>query len=304
MAATYWIKLYHEILHDPKMGRLPDKLWRRVIEIFLIAGEAGEGGRLPLIEDMAWTLRADEVDLTADLEALAVPGVEIVKLIDGRWFVVKFADRQGPVGGAERVQQYRERKRKEEYYGNEQATEMKQSGNEVVTKRYAESDTDTESDNGREKTASEKFKDKFTAEYEMGMLTGSQRHTSIEAEQDLKRAGWKIQPDEVRWAVACFLAASALPIPFDKPARKDWYATCKEHLETFGLEGLKRLYPPAVKQMRDDRMVVARPGALTKTLADLYAREAPPASLPRSDLSKFAIPPDVRAEEETRRAPH
>lgn len=41
MAAKYWIKLYHEILHDPKMGRLPDNLWRRCIELFLLAGELG-----------------------------------------------------------------------------------------------------------------------------------------------------------------------------------------------------------------------------------------------------------------------
>ena len=26
---SYWIKLYHEVLNDPKMGRLPDRLWRR-----------------------------------------------------------------------------------------------------------------------------------------------------------------------------------------------------------------------------------------------------------------------------------
>jgi len=30
MGSPYWIKLYHEILNDPKMGRLPDRLWRRI----------------------------------------------------------------------------------------------------------------------------------------------------------------------------------------------------------------------------------------------------------------------------------
>ena len=28
----YWIKLYHEILDDPKMGRLSDRTWRRTNE--------------------------------------------------------------------------------------------------------------------------------------------------------------------------------------------------------------------------------------------------------------------------------
>ena len=43
MGAKFWIKLYHEILDDPKMGRMPDRLWRRTIELFLLAGELDGG---------------------------------------------------------------------------------------------------------------------------------------------------------------------------------------------------------------------------------------------------------------------
>ena len=28
---NYWMKLWFDILRDPKMGMLPDRLWRRVI---------------------------------------------------------------------------------------------------------------------------------------------------------------------------------------------------------------------------------------------------------------------------------
>ena len=62
MASKYWIKLYHEILDDPKMGRLPDALFRRAIEFFLIAGERGREGDLPPLADIAWRLRADEIE--------------------------------------------------------------------------------------------------------------------------------------------------------------------------------------------------------------------------------------------------
>ena len=75
MASKYWIKLYHEILDDPKMGRLPDALFRRAIEFFLIAGERGREGDLPPLADIAWRLRADEIALLAqmeDLEALNI----------------------------------------------------------------------------------------------------------------------------------------------------------------------------------------------------------------------------------------
>ena len=67
MTGSYWIKLYHEILDDPKMGRLPDKLFRRVIELFLIAGETHENGKLPSIDDMAWRLRLDPEELEKDI---------------------------------------------------------------------------------------------------------------------------------------------------------------------------------------------------------------------------------------------
>ena len=75
MPSNYWIKLYHEILDDPKMGRLPDSLWRRVTELFLLAGDADENGYLPCVESMAWRLRIDENVLIAELEQLADVGI-------------------------------------------------------------------------------------------------------------------------------------------------------------------------------------------------------------------------------------
>ena len=62
MSSFYWIKLYHEVLDDPKMALLPDRLWRRTIELFIQLiphdglgknyarrlGKMGEALRLPL----------------------------------------------------------------------------------------------------------------------------------------------------------------------------------------------------------------------------------------------------------------
>ena len=109
--AKYWIKLYHEILDDPKMGRLPDRLYRRVIELFLLAGEMDEGGILPTLDDMAWKLRINPDELTAELQAIEQTG--IVHLNGNGWTVTKFAERQDADTGAERVNRYREAKRKE-----------------------------------------------------------------------------------------------------------------------------------------------------------------------------------------------
>jgi len=106
MGSTYWIKLYHEILNDPKMGRLGDRLWRRVIECFLLAGQQAEGGYLPAVEDMAWTLRCAADELEAELAEIA-QRTGILAKRDGRWFVVNFAARQAAVPSTERVRAHR-----------------------------------------------------------------------------------------------------------------------------------------------------------------------------------------------------
>ena len=135
MASKYWIKLYHEILHDPKMGKLPDHLWRRTIEAFLIAGEYGDDGRLPCPSDVAWTLRTTEEEIVECWDALTEAGI-VTKDMDG-WYVTKFAARQAAVSGQERLKRFRERQHRAQY-----------DGNEIATTRYVDADveTDTESD--------------------------------------------------------------------------------------------------------------------------------------------------------------
>ena len=141
MASNYWIKLYHEILHDPKMGRLPDPLWRRFVELCLLAGEHDADGILPDVPDMAWTLRMNEEQLAADLHELEAAGF-VHRNGDG-WIVTNFSKRQSPVSSAERVARYRERKRKDAYYCNDD-----------VTNRYTDTDTDTEVDTDTDKEMS------------------------------------------------------------------------------------------------------------------------------------------------------
>lgn len=112
MASYYWIKLYHEILDDPKMGRMPAELFRRAIELFLVAGEYRHGGDLPAMTDIAWRLRADEGELAAqmvELEALAI----LCRNADGGWRVVHFAKRQAPSPAMERMSRSREKARAE-----------------------------------------------------------------------------------------------------------------------------------------------------------------------------------------------
>lgn len=145
MASYYWIKLYHEILDDPKMGRLSDHLWRRTIEMFLFAGKEGGNGEVPCIVDMAWSLRTTPAELQADLDELERIG--IIRQRDGADpFVVHFEERQAPVPPAERKRRQRERERHEQYTG------VSQDCHEPVTIRTTELDqsrveSDQEEDN-------------------------------------------------------------------------------------------------------------------------------------------------------------
>jgi hypothetical protein len=114
MPSNYWIKLYHEILHDPKMCRLTDRLYRRTIELFLLAGETDKEGELPSVGDIAWQLRINQDELETDLADLASFGI-VHK--EDNWIVSKFATRQAALPDSERMRLYRERKKKQQYNG-------------------------------------------------------------------------------------------------------------------------------------------------------------------------------------------
>ena len=114
MASKYWIKLYHEILHERKMAQLSDHLWRRSIEFFLFAGEVDDDGALPTLDDMAWTLHQSPELIETDLAELA--NVGIVDQRGGRWFVTNFSKRQAKMDKAEYMRRLRNERQKDEYY--------------------------------------------------------------------------------------------------------------------------------------------------------------------------------------------
>lgn len=104
----YWIKLYLEILNDPKMGRMPDWLWRRTVEMFLVAGENGKDGLLQPVRDLAWRLRTSDEKLTESLAALSQVGV-VHETPEG-WVVTHFKTRQAVSISTERVRKFRRKK--------------------------------------------------------------------------------------------------------------------------------------------------------------------------------------------------
>lgn len=111
MSTKYWIKLYHEIIDDPKMGRLTDRLWRRTIELFLMAGDIDKTGKLPAVDDLSWRLRVPIDDLETDLADLASVG--ILHKSNGSWIVTNFAKRQKPMEKDEYMRRLRNERQRD-----------------------------------------------------------------------------------------------------------------------------------------------------------------------------------------------
>lgn len=159
MRSFFWIKLHHAILDDPKMGLLPDALWRRVIELFLLAGEKHEQGVLPPLREMVWRVHTTEEILTEELVQLSEVG--IVEQRDSGWFVTDFARLQAPTPSTERSQNHRERQRRLTYKGpegaerseiqtaddvHEAATDLGRTPDATGTKRPTDIDEETDRD--------------------------------------------------------------------------------------------------------------------------------------------------------------
>lgn len=132
---NYWMKLWFDILRDPKMGMLPDRLWRRVIELFLLAGQRGEEGLLPDVPEIAWQLNRSAQSITNDLEKIRKTGIVDING-NGVWYVTNFKKRNAPVDSAKRIKDFRQRERYEK--GNVDVTEMKRECNEALQLRYQE----------------------------------------------------------------------------------------------------------------------------------------------------------------------
>jgi hypothetical protein len=141
--ADYWMKLYIEILDDPKMATMPDRAWRRTIEIFLVAKKINKDGHLPDTRQIAWLLRMSADELEHDLIQIASTGIIVQEV--GGWFIPKFAQRQAAVPDAERKAQERVRKQSQQYYGD--VTNQSRNVTQRTEDRLTEADTETEINN-------------------------------------------------------------------------------------------------------------------------------------------------------------
>ena len=132
-----WIKLYTEILHDPKMHALTDKQFRACINLFALAGYLDKDGLIGTADDIKFHLRLPRRAVESTLKRLTT--ANILQFDEPNYTVTAFLKRNGIAPSQsnekvlQRVQAFRARKQAESETCNEDVTPLQSECNEDVT---------------------------------------------------------------------------------------------------------------------------------------------------------------------------
>jgi hypothetical protein len=152
MTTFTWLKLYVEMLDDPKVGMMADWTFRRFIQFLLVARERNQNGLLGPVSELAWRLRSSEDDMLNALRTMSETGI-VAETPDG-WKVVNFEKRQMALSPTERSREFQKRKRndcKTERFTNENEDKTLES-DDSLSSSSSESVSDSERGGVGEKT--------------------------------------------------------------------------------------------------------------------------------------------------------
>jgi hypothetical protein len=144
----YWIKLYTEIIDDPKIGRLSDNAKLMFYELLAIAGKHDNDGELPSIEDICWATRRSQEWVQSAMDELIEGG--LLSANGKLSVVVNFSKRQAPIDDATRARVSRYKKLQESV----------ESRHEDVTKRDVERKKERKNTDKKEKIEINKIPEK------------------------------------------------------------------------------------------------------------------------------------------------
>lgn len=254
MASKYWIKLYHEILEDDKMGTLPDNLWRRAIELFLMAGTLDDDGNLPDTGRIAWKLRLPTDTLETELKQLEAIG--IVTRTEAGWVVTNFQKRQSASPAKERMKEYR--KRKEQQESDATDTQEIQNGYTGVTKRNSNRngcyvpDTDTDTDSTTN-------------------VVGDKSPKPPGKKPDTKPDGPKKQ------LMGTFQFEANMKLPNNRPTNKLWWSKIGEIEDLVGgdIETGQAIIKQAVAHMKAEGLTIKGPESIVGTCRAIASGQTP-----------------------------
>ena len=154
--ARPWVKLWTKTLLSPDIVELPDYLYRRFIEVLMLAGMNEADGQLQPVKKMAFILRLKETQLSENLTSLSAVGV-VHQEADGSWWVTNWKKHQY-AESIERVRKYREKEKQKEdsaepRYGN---------GYRTVTRVLSSSSSDSNSLSDSDSSSIERLAESLT----------------------------------------------------------------------------------------------------------------------------------------------
>lgn len=293
MPSKYWIKLYHEILDDPKMGRLSDSVWRRCIEIFLLAGELDNDGLLMPTEDIAWRIRVPVSQLEDELESLAQADI-LQRTEDGSWVVTHFKKRQSAVSGPERTRQFRRRqaqKNNEDQASPQPPPEPEShqngpdpSGNETASERR---EAPVGGEGGRqrllhvtnqERKCNEGVTKRYRQNADTDTDTESDSNTESESLSPESNLNYPHARETAAQAAASAKQLTAELIPLYRLTKPQAEILCQSLVEEFSLgrhppETIKQAYQKALGNQK-----IKRPAQYARAILNDWAETGPPES--------------------------
>lgn len=109
-APIKWLRLYDDLLDDPKVQRLEPHLFKAWINLLCLANKSETRGLLPPLADIAWRLRMSEEEADKILDALTAAG--LIDEVNGHRVPHNWGERQKPSDdGNKRVAEWRERQK-------------------------------------------------------------------------------------------------------------------------------------------------------------------------------------------------
>ena len=148
--ARRWIRLYTELLNDPKVQMLPPDVFKAYINLLCIAGQNDKNGEIPADQmSLAFMLRLPENELDRVIVMLInqklIDKTENGMAIHG-WKSRQYESDTDPTR-FERVKRFREKQDKNDNQKVKRVSHAFRNGNETRIDTDTDTDTDTETEN-------------------------------------------------------------------------------------------------------------------------------------------------------------
>ncbi len=163
--AGYWLKLYTEILDDPKYYRLSDNAKLGMYELMIVAKKVDMDGWLPSLDDICFYTRRSAEWWQPVIDELE--RIHFVEEDEDGVIIRKFAERQAAVPDDERQRMYRKNRHAKEFNNEETVTNESRNVTERRNREEKEIEKEEEADSAPTSPVSQVNQGDWKSEYSL-----------------------------------------------------------------------------------------------------------------------------------------